>query len=36
MQQADAEFADVGTVHVPTDQIGRLSEVGWQLVPARD
>ena len=32
----DAGFADVGTVHVPTDQIGRLSDVGWHLVRARD
>ena len=34
VQQADAGFADVGTVHVPTDQIGRLSDGGWHLVRA--
>ena len=36
VQHADAGFADAGTVHVPTDQISKLSDMGWHLVRARD
>jgi hypothetical protein len=32
VQHAEPGFADVGTVHVSNDQIGRLSDLGWHRV----
>ncbi len=36
VQHAEPGFADAGTVHVPTDQISSLSDLGWHPIPARD